>query len=675
MSRHNFREASRTSLADPGLASKVHKATLHTVALRSRLVETMHDWEELRIRAREARLRAIDNLDALLTAFYQAMKARGVSVSLAKSSEEARSIIVELAHQAKGKDGPLRVTKSKSMTTEEIALNSALEESGAIVTETDLGELIVQLAGQRPSHVTAPAIHLSTEDIARIFRDKLNMQVPPWIDDDQPANPDVRRRLALDLSLAARAHLRERFFGADVGITGANFLVAESGTVVLFENEGNIMLTTALPRRHIVVAGIDKLIETEADLGVLMRLLPVSATGQRQSSYVSFLADAHPDMHVVLLDNGRSGMKADRAMRDVLTCVRCGACMNACPVYRTVGGHAYGGAYPGPIGALLMPFIGGLDRFADLPFASSLCGACAEACPVKLPIPDRLLTLRTRITEREGAGCLTQPLRLAAASMASGTRMQHASRVYPWAKRLASFHPVGKAWLASRDMPPAPRETFRKWWTRHRAPDPKQPKNDANAQPSLKPKPHAEPSQFDAPQLSEIDLLQTFRQRIEELGPDGTTEIHAFDDPSVAAEFVRIRCDEHPRDRLGGVGHTLEKREYSLGVSRAAALIADTGGIVFDMNVRSLAYPIMLSETHLVLAKPSQLVASIPDAIALRTIMRKTDKWGDYQIIVTGPSRTADVEKVLVIPAHGPRRLVVVLCEGDVDLAGMDANV
>jgi L-lactate dehydrogenase complex protein LldF len=661
---HGFRDASRAKLDELGLGDKVHKATLHTVRRRDQLVGPMLDWESLRDRARDARMRALDRHEDLLASFSRALEARGVSISLAKTSEEACELIAQLVMEAGGK-----VTKSKSMTSEEVGLNQALEKAGAQVTETDLGELIVQLAGQSPSHVTAPAIHLSTEDVARIFRDKLGMQVPPWIDDPEPADPETRNRLARDLSLTARKHLRERFLQADVGISGANFLVAETGTVVLVENEGNILLTTALPKRHIVLAGIDKLIETEKDLGVLLRLLPVSATAQRQSCYVSLMADAHPDMHIVLLDHGRSKLMIDEELRDLLTCIRCGACMNVCPVYRNVGGHAYGGAYPGPIGSLLMPHLEGMDRFGDLPFASSLCGACTETCPVKIPLHKHLLTMRARIVEKGSSDSLAWPLRMAASAMRKGSRMDRGSRLYPLARKLASFHPTGKAWLESRELPSPPKESFRRWWRRERLD-----RSPAEAQPQPQLEPVARPVSGAGPeptQYAHHDLLRSFQERMTELGPDGASEVQIFDQASVAQEFLRIRMEEHPADRVAVQGEPTDKREYALGITHAEMLIADTGGVVIDMRRRAEGHPVMLAETHIVVGRPSQIVPTVAHALVARAVKRKSGAWGDYQIIVTGPSRTADVEKVLVIPAHGPRRLVVVLCEEPVDLGGL----
>ena len=660
MTRWNMRDAAREKLADPKLADKVHKATLHTLDGRAGLVAQMSDWESLRERGREARLRALDKHDALLGDFVRALKERGAHLTLAKTPEEASQHIGALVLEAGGK-----VIKSKSMTTEEIGLNKVLEDAGAEVTETDLGELIVQLAEQPPSHVTAPAIHLSTEDIARIFQKHLGMDVPPWIDDPELADADTRRRLARELSLEARRYLRSKFLQADVGISGANFLVAESGTIVLVENEANIQLTTCLPKRHIVLAGIDKLIESEKDLGVLLRVLPVSATGQRQSCYVSLFADEHPDLHVVLLDHGRSALLKDERMRDLLTCIRCGACMNACPVYRNVGGHAYGGAYPGPIGALLMPHLDGLERYGDLPFASSLCGACTEICPVGIPLHEHLLELRARIAEAKSSDPLGWTMRLAASAMRKPGRMERSARWYPLARKLASLNPAAKAWMDARDLPPPAKETFRTWWKRERA---GKTRDDIAPprEPPVKSKPKApEPDAV----LSSDQQIDLFRDRIAQLGPEGESEVHLFEKAAIAVEFLRIRIEEHPADQVIVAGESPKKREFALGVTDAVMLIADTGGIVLDHPSRAAGWASMLVETHVVVARPSQIVPTVAHALVARRVKRKAGAWHDVQVIVTGPSRTADVEKVLVIPAHGPRRLVVVLCEEPVDLA------
>ncbi len=662
MTRWPMRRNCRKKLADPSLGDKVHRATLRTLDKREHLVAELPNWQELRDRARQLKLDALDRHHELRVQFGQQLEARGVQVTLAQTPEEARRKIVDLVMQV----GPF-VTKSKSMTSEEIGLNEALEHAGAQVTETDLGELIVQLAHQSPSHVTAPAIHLSVEDIARIFEDKLGIEPPDWVRSGVHVEESTRQALAKQLSLAARKVLRERFFGADVGISGANFLVAESGSVVLVENEGNIQLTTCLPRRHIVLAGIEKLIARDQDLGVLLPLLPASATAQRQTCYVSLFSDRHPDMHVVLLDHGRSALMNDPQQRDLLTCIRCGACMNVCPVYRNVGGHAYGGAYPGPIGALLMPHLEGWDKYADLPFASSLCGACSEICPVAIPLHERLLQMRARLVRSGHARNLGLTLKAMTTVMTKASRMQTIESCYGLARPFAPLTPAGRAWTATRDLPPAPPETFRSWFLRERIVDgPKQRPSQQPASPQARSATHARP-------LCELAaaaplLLDRFAARFRELGPSGEAEFHHFETAPDAIAFLHNQIAQQQPGSVLIEGDPSQKKDYALGITTASLLIADTGGVVLDIRERTRGRASTLVETHIVIAQRAQLVETLGEVLSSRPQRRAAGEWGDYQVIVTGPSRTADIEKVLVIPAHGPRRLVMVVCEQWVDL-------
>lgn len=663
MSRWPMREVSRAKVADPSLGDKVHKATLHSLGKRAQLLNEIPEWEELRAQARQMRLEALDRHRELREQLVRGLERRGTSVTIAQSTEQACEHIVRLVLDSGGK-----VTKSKSMTSEEIGLNGALEKAGAQVTETDLGELIVQLAGQTPSHVTAPAVHLSVEDVARIFQSKLGIDPPAWIRREQKVSEAVRHDLARQMSLAARKVLRERFLQADVGISGANFLVAQSGTIVLVENEGNIQLTTCLPKRHIVLAGIDKIVARDADLAVLLRLLPASATGQRQSCYVSLVADRHEDRHVVLLDHGRTALMDDAEHRDLLTCIRCGACMNVCPVYRNIGGHAYGGAYPGPIGSLLLPFLEQETRFRDLPFASSLCGACTEVCPVAIPLHERLLQLRARLTRHGLNRELHHALRAATYVLKDNSLTRLASSGYPAIRALAEAIPVTGAWTATRDLPPAPSETFRDWYWRER-----QPELPPTTKPTSSPTgAHAPPEQAEPPNTSLADrkpTLDRFALRLQELGPSGETELHHFPTSAQALAFLRGRLTGVPPKTLLVQGEPSEKRDYQVGITSAALLLADSGGVVLDLRTREQGRTSTLVETHFVVAESSKLVGSLADLFEARSTMRASGAWGDYQVVVTGPSRTADIEKVLVIPAHGPQRLVVVLCDEPVDVA------
>ncbi|NMC69735.1 MAG: LUD domain-containing protein [Myxococcales bacterium] len=685
MTAGNLRRRARAAVADRGLGDKVHRATLRTVEKRAHLVAGIPDWEELRRRARALRLEALDRHDELLATFRRTLEARGATVTLAGTPEEAAALVARLAREA-GR----RAVKSKSMTSEEIGLNAALEAAGLEVTETDLGEWIVQLAGQPPSHITAPAIHLGVEDVARLLRDRAGVELPAWVERDGTAPPAEREALARELSLAARRILRERFLAAEVGITGANFLVAESGTIVLVENEGNIRLTTCLPRRHVVLAGIDKLIARDEDLGVLLRLLPVSATAQRQSGYVSLLADRHPDLHVVLLDNGRRRLMDDPEQRDLLACIRCGACLNACPVYRCIGGHAYGGAYPGPLGAALLPQLGGGGRFSDLPFASSLCGACTDACPAGIPLHERLLQLRARLVRAGAARELGTTLRAATRAMHDPRRLRRALRLYRLGRPLLGLLPLARRWSRSRAFPPAPRRTFHDEWAdargrSHGNTPPSPPRTPAH-DPAPPPAPGASPQQHSSPPSpSNRDVpahdpappsapgpspqdLDLFALRFRELGPAGETEFHRFARAPDARAFLRDLFAGIPADEVVRPEAPHPRREVRFGVTGADALIAETGTVALSLADRAAALASLLVDTHVVLAHPSLVLPDLATYHARRAA-RPAAPGGRLDILVTGPSRTADIEKTLVIPAHGPRRMIVVLCDEPLDPA------
>jgi len=387
----SFVENYREALDNGQLQRALSNATSKFTANRGLAILNVGDeWEVLRDHAREIKEHAISNLDYYVDQFTSNVERLGGNVFWARDGEAANRYISDLARRR----GVTLAVKSKSMVTEEIELNHALEAAGVEAVETDLGEYIIQLAGERPSHIIAPAIHKTRGDVADLFTDKLHVE----------RNEEIEQMTAL-----ARRVLRTQFAAAGMGVTGANFAVAETGTIVLVENEGNIRLTTSLPRIHVALIGIEKVIPRLEDLGVFLRLLARSATGQQMSSYVSFLSgvkrsaaeEGPEELHVVILDNGRVNILGNPHLRESLYCIRCGACLNTCPVYQKIGGHAYGWIYPGPIGAVITPQLVGRDKAAHLPFASSLCGACLEVCPIKINIPDMLLHLRHEIKEPE----------------------------------------------------------------------------------------------------------------------------------------------------------------------------------------------------------------------------------------------------------------------------------
>jgi L-lactate dehydrogenase complex protein LldF len=372
-------------------------------ALRAAALAQLADYPAMRARAGQIRAQALDRLDELLVAFEGKVVAAGGVVHWASTAEEANAIVGGICEAA----GARAVIKSKSMVTEELGLNESLEGRGLRVTETDLGEYIIQLRHERPSHILAPALHLALREIGRTFEEK------------HVRARDHELTEADEMLREARAELRGAFLGADLGITGANFLVAETGSVIIVSNEGNADLVASLPDTHIVVTGIEKVVPTLEDAGVLLRLLARSAVGESLSSYTTFIHGARRDgersgprgFHVVLVDNGRSALLASSS-RAMLRCIRCSACLNHCPVYTSVGGHAYGSVYSGPMGAVLTPWIAGLAEAHHLPQASTLCGRCAEVCPVEIPLPELLRNERSRaFAEGRGNGSARLALR------------------------------------------------------------------------------------------------------------------------------------------------------------------------------------------------------------------------------------------------------------------------
>jgi L-lactate dehydrogenase complex protein LldF len=440
--RRRFREAARAKLADEHTLRALDTATARLYGARAEAWGDLPDIEELRERARVIRSDTMKELDRHLDDFARALEARGGRVHRCATAEEAREAIVRICRDG---DAKLAV-KSKSMASEEIGLNEALLGVGVETVETDLGEYILQLAGEHPVHIIAPAIEKTARDVADLFERVEGKPVEP--------RPEA-------LTRAARRQLREAFLQADVGITGANFGVAETGTICLVTNEGNARLTSSLPRVHIALMGIERVVPTLADLAVLLRLLARSGTGQKLTVYTTLVTgprregevDGPEEVHVVLLDNGRSKLLGGR-YEEMLNCIRCGACLNVCPVYRKSGGGAYGPVYSGPMGAVLVPLLVGLEKAPALPHASSLCGACTAACPVKIPLHELLLELRRDLAEQ---GVATRRERLAFALWSLAWSRVWTYRLSTWFARLgqplAARLGPGRAWASGRALP------------------------------------------------------------------------------------------------------------------------------------------------------------------------------------------------------------------------------
>ena len=455
-----FPRAAREALANDQVRSNLLHATTTIRAKRALAVSEVPDWEELRDAGAAIKDAALLSLDHLLSELEASVHRSGGIVHWASSADQANMAIADIVRA----EGANEVVKVKSLTTDEIGLNEALDAHGIHALETDLAELIVQLAGERPSHLLVPAIHKNRSEIRDLLRASLGLEA---LDDDPGA-----------LTGAARAFLREAFLRARVAISGANFACADTGSVVVVESEGNGRMCTTLPEVLITVMGIEKVIPSFRDLEVMLQLLPRSSTGERMNPYTSIWTGVRPGdgpraFHLVILDNGRTRVLADRVGRDALRCIRCSACINICPVYRHTGGHAYHTPYAGPIGAILQPQLDGeRGASASLPFASTLCGACADVCPVRIDIPALLVHERAKVVAASRTGLEAASLKLLGRvfrSRPAYERAQRLGRLFQkpftqdsWIRRF----PPGplRAWGRCRDLPAVPPQTFREWW-------------------------------------------------------------------------------------------------------------------------------------------------------------------------------------------------------------------
>ncbi|HZC19095.1 MAG TPA: LutB/LldF family L-lactate oxidation iron-sulfur protein [Rubrobacteraceae bacterium] len=464
----SFEESARESLADAQLRRNLGKATQTIRRKRGVAVSEMPDWEQLREAGRALKSRTLRHLDEYLLQLEESVQKAGGHVHWARDAAEANRIIADIAKNHDVKE----VVKVKSIATDETKLNEFLEEEGIKAVETDLAEFIIQLAGEISSHILVPAIHKNRAEIRELFIKKLGAEDLS----DEPS----------DLTNAARLYLRERFLQAKVVISGANFAVAETGTVCVVESEGNGRMCTTLPPVLVTLMGVEKIIPTWQDFEVFMQLLPRSSTAERMNPYTSFWTgvsegDGPEEFHLVLMDNGRTEVLADEIGRQTLNCIRCSACLNVCPVYERTGGHAYNSVYPGPIGAILTPQLVGIGRPGpdSLPYASSLCGACYDVCPVKINIPEVLIHLRGRVVRHKqdegGLKGKLEPENVAMRAMGrtfSDRRLyeaaQKAARIGQWPlARSGAIHRLpGKlaGWTEARDLKPIPEQTFREWW-------------------------------------------------------------------------------------------------------------------------------------------------------------------------------------------------------------------
>ncbi len=458
----SVKEKAKTALKDEFLQNAVKYTTEKLRAGKRSATDEQGEWEAWRERGRQIRLHTIAHLDYYLHEFAENARAQGVHVHFADTAAEAVKLVLDIAAMNEAKS----VVKSKSMVTEELHLNHAMEAAGMEAIETDLGEYIIQLAHEAPSHIIIPAIHKNKRQIAALLSEDAGETLPP----ETPV-----------LAGFARKKLREKFLRADIGMTGCNFAIAETGSMVLFENEGNARMVTTVPKTQITLMGMERIIPSWADLEVMATLLPRSATGQKLTVYMSGItgprrredADGPDEMHIVIIDNGRSLQLGDPEFQELLNCIRCGACLNVCPVYRHIGGHAYGGTYSGPIGAVLSPALNkDSAEWNDVANASSLCGACYEACPVKIPLHEMLVYLRRRKVE-SGHGSKLEQLGMKgyAAMMANAGRLQKGLKLGRLGQSLIARNGVIKAkmgplkgWNTYRYTPGLPKQAFRERW-------------------------------------------------------------------------------------------------------------------------------------------------------------------------------------------------------------------
>ena len=675
--RTKFRRRAREAIADANLQWALDDNAERRLSARLAAFASLPDEAQVRASARAVRQEVVAHLDLYLDAFIDRASANGFHIHRARDAAQACQIVLEVCRE----HGAGLVAKSKSMMTEEIGLNGVLEAAGLRVVETDLGEYIVQLRGERPAHLISPAVHLRRQDVGRLFERELGI----------PYTEDVRL-----LTSAARRVLRDVFLNAGVGISGVNFGVVATGTLCLLTNEGNGRMVTSLPPIHIALMGIERLVPSLDDLATMLQVLPRSATGQKLTSYVSLIqgprGDLDPDgprqRHIILIDNGRTRLAGTR-LEESLLCIRCGACLNACPVYRQIGGHAYGSVYQGPIGSVLSPALFGMAEFGHLAKASSLCGACEEACPVGLRLPDLLLRIRNDFVQaapqpiwmrwgmRAYAWTVVNPrrYRLAQAAAALATRLL--PRRASWITKLPA--PLS-GWTSSRYFPPFRSRPFRDHFANSQAavPGPASRKMEPtrpNADSSLPVSAEAPIDRFEREVLAlsgEVircaaedaparvaDAMQRLgvHSLIAWAGGDPVLEaVHeactrggvAISTPSIPAEMGEAR-----QAILNEAAHA------DAGLTGATAGLADTGTLILPAGPGRPSTASMLPPVHIAVLRSRDIYPSLEGW--LEAGGRSAVMHGPALAMISGPSRTADIEMTLTVGVHGPGKLIV-LC-------------
>lgn len=657
-----FRERIRKAINDEALQAALDGNAERRVQGRIAAFASLPDHNLLRQKAHAIRAEVIEHLDEYLSQFIQKVESNGIIVHRAADAAAAIQIFLEIAssHNAR------LVAKSKSMVSEEINLNHALEAAGLQAVETDLGEYIVQLRGERPSHIITPAVHLRRHEVGALFHEKLGI----------PYTEDIPV-----LTNTARKVLREVFLTADIGMSGVNFGVAETGTLCVVTNEGNGRMVTTVPSVHIALMGMERLVPGLDDLALFLSLLPRSATAQKLSVYTNLIhsprgpgdPEGPRERHLIILDNGRSRLR-NSDLQEALLCIRCGACLNACPVFREIGGHGYVGMdgspapYPGPIGSVLSPGLFGSCEFGHLSQASSLCGACRETCPVDIDLPGLLLRVRAGAAEQkekdEGVGvpsALKTGLR-AFKIMAAQPRLfgflQKAAGV---GSRLVSprsnwMHlPALTGWGFSKDLPKPSMQPFRSRWN-----------HLEHAVPQEILQPRISPVENEAIQSAAVDLQVQFMTEMKALGGEclactAAELLQVILSQLRARGITRLMVDQTSMEILKGRGLELVTEPdptCRVGITWAAAGLADTGSLLVTGGENELLSASLLSEVHIAILNRRDLHASLPDILNTQVVRQAA-----AAVIITGPSRTADIEMTLTIGVHGPGELIVLLVD------------
>jgi iron-sulfur cluster protein len=711
-----FPEAARIALGDPQLRRNIAEATSAIRAKRARVVAELPDWEELRDAGAAIKARAMATLPEQLERLEAEVVRHGGIVHWARDAAEANAVVAGIAHR----HGAHELIKVKSMTTDEIGLNAALAQASVRAIETDLAELIVQLADDRPSHILVPAIHRNREEIRALFARTIAVGAEL---SSEPA----------ELAEAARAHLREAFLRVPMAVSGANFGVAETGTVAVVESEGNGRFCTTLPDVLVTVMGIEKVVPEWRDLEVFAQLLPRSSTAERLNPYTSvwsgaaarrFSEDGPREFHLVLLDNGRVQTLADEVGRQALRCIRCSACLNVCPVYARVGGHAYGSVYPGPIGAILTPQLEGIEEAPTLPYASSLCGACGEVCPVKIEIPRLLTHLRAReVASRRRLDPEKLTMRALFHTFSRRDRYERAQKLArtatrPFGATISRAPGPLAGWTSSRDLPMPAKETFREWWRRTRGPagGPRSAGTVSTLSPYIGPKvdtiPRRAPTGGEARGDPRADILHRIRDALADASPGDVPRNYRTEDARERDEIVnlfaervaeyratvhRVRAGEigdlvreiaaqvdarrlgvpedlpdewRPAGRPALAGAGLELVEdAALSVAELDGLdgaltgcalgVAEVGAFVLDGGPGQGRRALSLvPDLHICVVREDQVVGIVPEAV--RRLQGSVEA-GRPLTFVAGPSATSDIELDRVEGVHGPRVLHVVV--------------